>query len=67
MNIKEIEYEIAKWEDMSFLEEIKKELCDYVNELDKIISRRYRKIIQEMVQQVIQRFQYQMQMMEQKD
>lgn len=46
MNIKRIEDEEANWEDDSFLEEVRKELCDYVNDLDKILSERYRKILQ---------------------
>ena len=46
MNKKEIESEIENWEDEIFLEEVRRELCDYVNHLDKILSERYRKIIQ---------------------
>ena len=45
MNKKEIESEIEKWKDESFLEEVRRELCDYVNDLDKILSERYRKTI----------------------
>lgn len=48
MNIKKIEDEEAKWENESFLEEVRGELCNYVNDLDKILSERYRKIIQEL-------------------
>ena len=48
MNIKKIENEEAKWENESFLEEVRGELCNYVNDLDKILSERYRKIIQEL-------------------
>lgn len=48
MNIKEIEDQIAKWEDDIFLEETRVELCSYVNSLDKILSERYRKIIQKL-------------------
>lgn len=46
MNIKQIKKQIVKWEDESFLENIRIELCRYVNYLDEIISKRYRKIIQ---------------------
>lgn len=46
MNIKKIEDEEAKWEDDIFLEEVRRELCGYVNDLDEILSERYRKIIQ---------------------
>ena len=48
VNIKKIEFEKVKWENEKFLEEIRKELNNYVNDLDKILSKRYKKIIQEL-------------------
>lgn len=48
MNFKEIADQITKWEDESFLEDIRRDLCDYVNGLDKILSERYGKIIQKL-------------------
>jgi len=41
MNQKEIEYELEKWDDDNFLKKVNTELCEYVNELDKLLYERY--------------------------
>lgn len=40
-----IQIELAKWSDEKFLEDTRIELCEYVNDLDKIFCERYKNLI----------------------